>query len=218
MTKSQLSTPCRDAIHSKLYRLLTNARPARSGLHSLGMAATKRASPKPRARATSRADATRQATSRAPTASKRRATDGGAASSPGLKTTVNDAPVKTFLARATTGARLADCHRLLELMTKVSGATPKMWGASIVGFGTYRYKYASGREGDWPPIAFSPRKRDLTIYATPGLDNYHDQLAQLGTFTRGVSCLHVKQLDDIDLGVLEEILRDSFRRLTVAAT
>lgn len=136
--------------------------------------------------------------------------------SSGLKTRQNNASVVQFLRGVADEARRADCQRLVELMSRISGVPPKMWGTSIVGFGTFHYKYASGREGDWPPIAFSPRKKDLTIYASPGLDLYKAELARLGTFTRGVSCLYVKRLADIDLLTLEVVLADSFRKLTDA--
>lgn len=183
------------------------------------MAATKGSSPKSsRVSSKARASASHGTPSRTSVSRTTRSKARGAASSSGPKTTANDASVQAFLGRAAESGRLADCQRLLELMTRASGAPAKMWGASIVGFGSYRYKYASGRQGDWPPIAFSPRKRDLAIYAAPSLDRYAAQLARLGTFTRGVSCLHVKQLNDIDLDILADILRDSFGRLTASAS
>lgn len=149
-----------------------------------------------------------------PSGSKPSGSKASGSKSSGLKTQQSDASVAQFLRGVADPTRRADCERLVKLMSRISGAPPKMWGASIVGFGTFHYKYASGREGDWPPIAFSPRKKDLTIYASPGLDHYKAELARLGTFTRGVSCLYVKRLADIDLPTLEMVLTDAFRKLT----
>lgn len=153
---------------------------------------------------------------RAAKAAKARAVSRATTRSSGPKTVQTEASVARFLGAVADATRRADCQRLVELMSRISNAEPKMWGASIVGFGSYRYKYASGREGDWPPIAFSPRKKDLTIYAAPGLDHYAKELSRLGTFTRGVSCLYVKALADIDLAALERILTDSYRKLTAS--
>ncbi len=86
-----------------------------------------------------------------------------------------------------------------------------MWGTSIVGFGTYHYKYASGREGDWMLTGFSPRKQALTLYIMAGFEKYQELMDQLGTFKTGKSCLYVKRLSDINLDVLEELVRESVR-------
>ena len=84
-----------------------------------------------------------------------------------------------------------------------------MWGTSIVGFGSYHYRYASGREGDWPLVGFSPRKRNLVIYIMPGFSDYGALLGKLGKFRTGKSCLYVNKLDDVDLELLEELVRQS---------
>ncbi len=94
-------------------------------------------------------------------------------------------------------------------MGEVTGQPPKMWGPSIVGYGSYRFRYASGREGTSLVVGFAPRKQNLVIYIMPGFSNYGDLLARLGKFRTGKSCLYVNRLDDVDEAVLEELLRDS---------
>lgn len=111
-------------------------------------------------------------------------------------------------------ARRADCAVLMEMMERVTGATPVMWGPSIVGFGSYHYRYASGREGDWMLAGFSPRKRDLTVYVMAGFQGKEKLLARLGRHkTSAGGCLYLKRLADVDLAVLEELVRDSVERL-----
>lgn len=89
-----------------------------------------------------------------------------------------------------------------------------LWGPSIVGFGQYHYKYASGREGDAPAAGFSPRTAAMSIYLADGISAHEDALAQLGEFTSGVGCLYIKNLDRVDLAVLESIVRASYATLT----
>ncbi|MBP7570207.1 MAG: DUF1801 domain-containing protein [Acidobacteria bacterium] len=119
--------------------------------------------------------------------------------------------VASFL-RALPEERRADCRILADMMKELTGADGRMWGSAIVGFGDYHYKYASGREGDWFLTGFSPRKNDLTVYVMAGLDGYAEQLARLGKHKAGKSCLYLKRLADIDLGVLRAILADSIIR------
>lgn len=126
-----------------------------------------------------------------------------------LKTKVNDASVEAFLSAVPDEKKRADAFRVLAIMREETGEEPQMWGDSIVGFGTYHYKYASGREGDWPLTGFSPRKASLTLYITPGFDRYEDLLARLGKFTTGKSCLYVKRLSDVDEATLRELVRQS---------
>jgi hypothetical protein len=95
------------------------------------------------------------------------------------------------------------------MMKKATKAEPKMWGASIVGFGHYHYKYASGRENDWFQVGFSPRKQDLTLYFMDGVEGQSDLLAQLGKHKLGKSCLYVKRLADLDLKVLKKMIQQS---------
>ncbi len=102
----------------------------------------------------------------------------------------------------------------MEIMQDISSLAPKMWGPSIIGFGSYHYKYESGREGDMPQLAFSPRKAAVTLYIQGGFDRYGQQLARLGKHKTGVGCLYLNNLADADLGILREILEDIYRRGT----
>ncbi|MDQ3529502.1 MAG: DUF1801 domain-containing protein, partial [Actinomycetota bacterium] len=103
---------------------------------------------------------------------------------------------------------------LVELMGRVTGEPPRMWGKSIIGFGEYHYQYKSGREGDAPAAGFSPRKAATTIYLLDGIGAYAERLAKLGPHTTGVGCLFLKDLAAVDLGLLEEIVDESYRSLT----
>ncbi len=106
-----------------------------------------------------------------------------------------------------------DCKKLGKFMEKVSGEKPVIWGDSIVGFGKYHYKYASGHEGDSCLIGFSPRKDKLSIYTNIYLDNVDPLLKSLGKFKNGKSCIYIKKVDDIDLDVLEKILKAGMKKL-----
>jgi len=125
------------------------------------------------------------------------------------KTQKTDASVEGFLNAVENERRRADSFALLELMREVTGEEPAMWGTSIVGFGTYRYQYASGREGEWMQVGFSPRKRNLTLYIMPGFDGYRSLLEKLGKYRTGKSCLYINKLDDVDLPTLRELIRQS---------
>jgi hypothetical protein len=98
-------------------------------------------------------------------------------------------------------------------MEKLSGSKPKLWGDSIVGFGDYHYKYASGREGDWFQVGFSPRKQNLTIYVMGYLEHYTDILEGLGKYKHGKGCLYINKLEDIDMDVLENLISSSIKQL-----
>jgi len=124
----------------------------------------------------------------------------------GLKTKVNDASVEEFINTVKDEEKRKDAFTLLELMKNTTKEEPKMWGSSIVGFGSYHYKYASGREGDWPVTGFSPRKENLTIYFCGCLPDMKDQLKQLGKYKTGVGCLYFKKLSDIDQKILKQML------------
>ena len=126
-----------------------------------------------------------------------------------LKTRQNDMNVDAFLDGVENPRRREDARRLLALMQEVTGELPKMWGATIVGFGSYHYRYASGREGDWPVVGFAPRKQNLVLYIMPGFTRYSTLLAKLGKHRTGKSCLYVNKLDDIDPRILEELVRES---------
>ena len=130
-----------------------------------------------------------------------------------LKTQKNEANVADFLAGVTDPKRRADAQAVTALMAEVTGAEPTMWGTSIVGFGAYHYRYASGRGGDWPAVGFSPRKQALTIYLSAGFHGHDDLLGRLGPHTTGRSCLYVKRLADVDPAVLGELVAAGFRGL-----
>jgi len=125
------------------------------------------------------------------------------------KTQENDGSVVDFLDGVVDEKKRSDSFVILDLMKRVSGVEPKMWGSSIVGFGKQHYKYASGREGDWFWIGFSPRKQDLTLYLTIGYDQHEDLLNALGKHRKGVGCLYIKKIADVDLAVLEELISRS---------
>ncbi len=125
-----------------------------------------------------------------------------------LKTQKNDASVDAFL-HTVDEKRQEDCFALLELMGEVTGAPATMWGSAIVGFGNYHYTYASGREGDWFAVGFSPRKQNLTLYIMAGFDRYEELLAKLGKHSIGKSCLYVKRLADVDMDVLGQLVEAS---------
>lgn len=131
------------------------------------------------------------------------------------KTQPTQADVEAFLAAVQPASRQADARAICDLMAKVSGYRPTMWGASIVGFGQHHYRYDSGREGDAPLVGFSPRKAALTLYV--GASRQDPALmARLGKFTTGKGCLYLKRLSDVDLGALEAVVADSLAR-TMAA-
>lgn len=126
-----------------------------------------------------------------------------------LKTKKTDASVKEFLHRVPDERKRKDSLALAKLFQEVTGAKPTMWGPSIVGFGSYHYKYASGREGDWMLTGFSPRKQNLTLYIMAGFDGYAGLLKKLGKFKTGKSCLYINRLDDVDQTTLRELVRQS---------
>jgi hypothetical protein len=130
-----------------------------------------------------------------------------------LKTKVNDADVVAFLNGVADERKRQDCFAVLDLMQRVTGAEPKMWGASIVGFGAYHYVYATGNSGDWPLTGFAPRAQNITLYITSGFDFFPDLMARLGKYKTGKSCLYVKRLTDIDLAVLEELVAMSVEHM-----
>ncbi len=128
------------------------------------------------------------------------------------KTQKTDANVTDFLNSISDEKKRQDSFALLELMRQVTGLEPRMWGASIIGFGDVHYQYASGREGDWFRVGFSPRKQNLTLYIMDGFPKYQELLAKLGRHKTGVSCLYLNKLADIDLAVLREVIAQSVTR------
>ena len=125
------------------------------------------------------------------------------------KTQATTADVEAFLAAIPDAARREDCLRIVALMEAATGAPARMWGPAIVGFGVYHSRYESGREGDWMVTGFSPRKNDLTLYIMPGFDRYEALMARLGKHKTGKSCLYLKRLADVDMAVLETLVRES---------
>jgi hypothetical protein len=107
-----------------------------------------------------------------------------------------------------------DSFRLIELMREWSGFEPKMWGPTIIGFGTYHYKYASGHEGDMPLIGFSPRKAEFSLYVTAPANDDKKLLAQLGKYRMAKACIYFKKLDDLNIDVLEKISKATIRYVT----
>ena len=127
-----------------------------------------------------------------------------------LKTKVNDAPVEKFISSVKDEETRKDCFILLELMKKETKEEPKMWGDSIVGFGTFHYKGKSGREGDWFVTGFSPRKQNMTVYFCLGFHHLDSLMKGLGKFkTSAGSCLYFKKLSDIDIKVLKQMLKEN---------
>jgi hypothetical protein len=128
------------------------------------------------------------------------------------KTRATRASVAGFLQKKATGQRLVDCQELVKIFRETTGAPPKMWGPSIVGFGSYHYVYESGREGDAPLLGFSPRKPDLVIYLVCSLAD-EGLKKRLGKFKAGAGCLYIRKLDDIDRTVLRNLARVSVKAL-----
>jgi hypothetical protein len=125
------------------------------------------------------------------------------------KTKPTKASVAQYIAAIEDPIRRQDCRALSKLMTAVTGKKAVMWGPGIVGFDTYHYKYDSGHEGDACVLGFASRKADLTIYLVPGFTGVEAHLAKLGKHRMSKACLYVKRLSDIDLGVLEKLLKAS---------
>ena len=129
-----------------------------------------------------------------------------------LKTKQTDKSVQKFLNDIPDPAKRKDCKTIAAMMTEISGYKPKMWGPSIVGFGSYHYKYASGHEGDSALLGFSPRKQALTLYVLNGSDEEKELLKKLGKHTTGKCCLYIKQLSDVDLPTLKALIRKCANR------
>ena len=123
-----------------------------------------------------------------------------------------DAPVAEFLARLPDEQRREDARRLCALMQEITGEPPVVWGTSIIGFGSYHHRYASGREGDSALAAFSPRSQHLAIYLVGEFtDRHRSALARLGPHKTGKGCLYVKRLDEVDTSALRELIDRSVR-------
>ncbi len=130
-----------------------------------------------------------------------------------LKTQPNQQSVEDFLNNVENETKRQDSFSILELMKEETGDEPIMWGDSIVGFGKYHYKYASGREGEWFLTGFSPRVQNLTLYIMSGFDEYDELLGKLGKYSTGKSCLYIKKLEDVDQDVLRELVSKSVEHM-----
>jgi len=135
-----------------------------------------------------------------------------------LKTKKTDAGVEEFLNKIKDEETRRDCFAIAKLMKQVTRSDPKMWGSSIIGFGSRRLKYASGRELDWMLIGFSPRKANITLYIPGGLEQHTTLLKNLGKYSTGKGCLYIKKLKDVDAKVLKELISESVRTVTESDT
>jgi hypothetical protein len=127
-----------------------------------------------------------------------------------LKTKKNDASVIDFINTLQDEAKKQDSLELLKIFKECTGLEPKMWGSSIIGYGSYHYKSERSRqEGDWPLTGFSPRKQNISIYIMPGFDKYQKELSKIGKYKNSVGCLYIKKLSDIDINVLKFLIKDS---------
>lgn len=132
------------------------------------------------------------------------------------KTKKTDESVDAFLQSVPSEKKREDAYAILKLMQEVTGDAPAMWGSSIVGFGTYRYKYASGREGEWFLTGFSPRKQNLALYVMSGFDGYAELLGKLGKHKTGKACLYINKLEDVDMLTLRELVKQSVEHMASA--
>lgn len=128
------------------------------------------------------------------------------------KTKPTTVTLDEFLASSVDPARHDDCRAIATMMQSATGEPPVMWGA-IVGFGRYKLTYESGRTGEWPVVAFSPRKTDLTIYVMPGFASYETLLGKLGKHKTGKVCLYIKRLSDVDTKVLKKIIDEGVKEM-----
>lgn len=129
-----------------------------------------------------------------------------------IQTKVNNASVEEFLSTVANEQKRKDSFELVKIMKQVTKKQPKMWGPAIIGFGSYHYKYESGREGDMPQIAFSPRKQSLTLYIGVGDNSDSPLLKKLGKYSTSKVCLYIKKLADVDRNVLQELIADSYEK------
>ena len=129
----------------------------------------------------------------------------------GNKTKPTRASVTAFLKSVEDRQKRADCRKVAAMMRRATGKRAKMWGSSIVGYGTYHYKYDSGREGDFMTTGYSPRKQALTVYIIPGFSKFGPLMKKLGKYKTGKSCLYIRRLSDVDENVLEKLIDGSVK-------
>ena len=128
-----------------------------------------------------------------------------------MKTKPTGESVESFLNKISDQERREDCFEVAKIMEEITGEKPKMWGPSIVGFGSYHYKYDSGREGDWLVTGFSPRKKDLTLYIMMGFEKHIELMEKLGRHSVGKSCLYIKRLSDVHVPTLRKLIKNSVK-------
>ena len=131
-----------------------------------------------------------------------------------LKTRPTEQRVEDFLETIEHKTRKSDGYKLLEIFKDVTRESPVMWGSSIVGFGSYTYENTRGKGFEWPRVGYSPRKRSLSIYITPGFEGFQGLLDRLGKHRLGVGCLYINKLADVDIEVLKEIIGKAYRETT----
>ena len=129
------------------------------------------------------------------------------------KTKPTDRNVEDFLNSVEDEKKRQDSFKILRLMEEATGEEPQRWGDSIIGFGRYKYKYASGREGEWLLTGFSPRVQNLTLYIMSGFDQYDVLLNQLGKYKTGKSCLYINKIEDVDLQTLKDLVEQSVEHM-----
>ncbi|MFO7536430.1 MAG: DUF1801 domain-containing protein [Chloroflexota bacterium] len=130
-----------------------------------------------------------------------------------LKTKPTDQDVSAYLDSVEDEKKRQDSYAILALMQEVTGEEARMWGSSMIGFGSYHYTYESGREGDWFLTGFAPRKRNLTLYIMAGFEAYGELLAKLGKYKTGKSCLYINKFDDVDTAVLRQLVQASVEHM-----
>lgn len=130
---------------------------------------------------------------------------------PDLKTRETADSPEAFIERVENARQRDEAREIVTWLTEMSGSPPRMWGPSIIGFGQYHYRYESGREGEMPRLAFSPRKGNTVFYINGGFENYAEIMDRLGKYKTGKGCLYVRSLADVDKAALVELLRSSFQ-------
>ena len=130
-----------------------------------------------------------------------------------LKTKPTEASVENYLNKIADPRQRADCQAICALMEKITGFEPRMWGPSIVGFGSYHYRYESGHEGDAPLAGFALRKPEIVVYIAEEFESREELLQQLGKHKTGKVCVYIKRISDVDVGVLERLVKDSMAEM-----
>lgn len=129
-----------------------------------------------------------------------------------MKTQPTDVSVAKFIESLTDATQQEDSKQLVKIMETISGEPAKMWGSSIIGFGTFHYKYASGREGDWMKIGFSPRKGKISLYLTYDADQYKKELDEIGKHKTGKGCIYINRLSDVNVDKLQALIKKTYQQ------